>query len=62
MRVTDDWGDWEVTPGKDCQVAVLVNPSQKFRDWQAAQPPPRPELARDLAKEIDGIKAKLGIK
>lgn len=56
---TDDRGKWQVTKGTNCEVRLLVKPSQAFLDWQAAHPSPELVPARHYFAELDTLKAEL---
>ncbi|GAI57106.1 unnamed protein product [marine sediment metagenome] len=53
-------GIWSVKKGRNCQIRLLTKPSQAFRDWQASNPPVEIVPVRDLHKEVDEIKARIG--
>lgn len=59
-QVTDADGKWQETKGAKCVIRLLVEPSQLYLD-SLSPPPPEPPPPRDLAKEIDNLKAEIKI-
>lgn len=59
MKETDEQGKWEVTKGANCNVRLLVEPSQSFLDWQVSNPVYESEPARNILLEIDVLTAKV---
>lgn len=55
-------GEWIVAKGLNCDIELLVNPSQAFKDWQASNPAFIIKPARDLATELDNLKVELKAK
>jgi len=56
---TDSWGVWKGAKGKHCYIEVLTEPSDAFRQYQAAQPEPLPE--RNMIAELDELRAEIEI-